>query len=234
MSLYLQDLVARARPGQPAIRPPRTPRWLPPEAAAAEPSAPVATRPAPPGEPPAAVAPVAMPREPLFPRGPEPAHALPPAAALREAPVVPEPLVADARPPNPRQTETRQSAMPAPVHEAAPIVVPVHEPAPMSAAAAVPHPASAPAPEAAPTVATVIARLVETAIRPAAPQPEAARARQPDTQAAESEAATYIHIGRVELHAAPPAVTVQRASPKPAHQHMSLDEYLRRRNGRPQ
>jgi hypothetical protein len=46
---------------------------------------------------------------------------------------------------------------------------------------------------------------------------------------------TYIHIGRVELHASPPAVTIQRTAPKPAaHQHMSLDEYLRRRSGRPQ
>jgi periplasmic protein TonB len=67
------------------------------------------------------------------------------------------------------------------------------------------------------------------------PAPQAARLEQPSAPAEEPAQTTYIHIGRVELHAALPAVTIQRtASKSAAHQHMSLEEYLRRRSGRPQ
>jgi hypothetical protein len=45
---------------------------------------------------------------------------------------------------------------------------------------------------------------------------EPTRPQQPGMPAAEPAQATYIHIGRVELHAAPPAVTIQRTAPKPA------------------
>jgi hypothetical protein len=73
------------------------------------------------------------------------------------------------------------------------------------------------------------ARLAGRPAEPGLPQrdpsPEPERGPEP---------ATYIHIGRVELHAATPAVTVRRAPARPAHQHMSLDEYLRRRDGRSQ
>jgi hypothetical protein len=75
-------------------------------------------------------------------------------------------------------------------------------------------------------------------LRPVENPRPAPRATEPapfGAPAAEPAETTYIHIGRVELHAAPPAVTIQRAAAKPAaHQHMSLDEYLRRRSGRPQ
>jgi hypothetical protein len=71
-------------------------------------------------------------------------------------------------------------------------------------------------------------RPAPRAVQPITPQ-------QPGEAAPEPAQATYIHIGRVELHVAPPAVTIQRTTPKPAaHPHMSLDEYLRRRDGRPQ
>jgi hypothetical protein len=49
----------------------------------------------------------------------------------------------------------------------------------------------------------------------------------------EVSADTYIHIGRVELHATPPAAPPRRAAARPTHQPMPLDEYLRRRAGKP-
>jgi hypothetical protein len=51
--------------------------------------------------------------------------------------------------------------------------------------------------------------------------------------APDADSSTYIHIGRVELHATPPSAPPRRANLRPAHQPMSLDEYLRRRKGTP-
>jgi hypothetical protein len=100
------------------------------------------------------------------------------------------------------------------------------------------------APDATPPVAEpVVAPPMR--VRVATPAPAAdAMARHDRTHAArpaaigfdaapDAASSTYIHIGRVELHAAPASPLPQRTTARPAHQPMPLEEYLRRRKGTP-
>jgi hypothetical protein len=71
----------------------------------------------------------------------------------------------------------------------------------------------------APRIATRLARN-----RPAGDPSEARLAAAPDV---------HIHIGRVELTAITPAAPARRESAANGKKPMSLEEYLRRRSGRP-
>lgn len=254
MSIYLQFLAARALGRQPAIRPPRR-SWLsPPDGALPDEAASSVTRTA----PPRAVAPQTEIRNTEAPsvwtRAHEPtrfvaapglgdAELLPSEAPAPQTLNVPIPLKMPGRedvpadhPPTSfgQMQSTGNSVSDRNDTERIPSI-------------AMTPPLSKKAPEAAPprlTPRQVTNQedgdypTVRLAGRPAEllpprrdPSPQPEHGPEP---APESAPATYIHIGRIELHAATPAVTVRRASARPAHQHMSLDEYLRRRDGRSQ
>ncbi|MGH6846880.1 MAG: hypothetical protein ACREC0_05435 [Methylocella sp.] len=243
MSLYLQTLAARALGRRPAIRPPRRPRLLPPDGALPGEAVPAVAR----TPPPAVTVPSTESRyidaisertQVLAPgsAGPVPTPETP---ELR-TPEVPLPLKmpgredvpADLAPASPGQTQW--TGVPAAGrHHTKQIIASVTplQPPRIEAAEATPHRLMS---------REIVSRngKVRPTIGPAAPPnwhpAEPGQPRHDAVPAPEGAPATYIHIGRVELHAALPAVTVRSAESRPAHQHMSLDEYLRRRDGRPQ
>ena len=230
MSRYLLGLVARTRVRQPAIRPPQLPHFPPPDltvpnSPGAPPHrlpapAPAWTDGAPARTPPELPLPAAAPTRPA---ATEPYAAEEPAPEIRPTPIAVAPTLVRSVP-----TEAVPRAMPPDVRDAGAPFTPIDAPLPLRSDMAQP-----------PASVAAILRPVEAqrpaprAVQPITPQQPGPH--QPGAAAPDPAQTTYIHIGRVELHAAPPAVTIQRAAPKPAaHPHMSLDEYLRRRNGRPQ
>jgi hypothetical protein len=258
MSRFLQGLVARARVGQPAIRPPRPPGWLPPDIAVANQRVPApdrlrATVPS------WADAPTASPPEPGSPSPVAASESAPAPGRLRPTvpswadvaarsppePGSPSPVAASERPPAPDRSalEGLSPDVPPPSVAVSPSHVPRGAPAhALRPGARDELPAfSSPDTPLAGRAGSAESSASAVALRPAETPRPAARAMQPTTQQqpgaspAEPAQTTYIHIGRIELHAAPSAVTTQRAPPKPvAHPHMSLDEYLRRRSSRAQ
>jgi hypothetical protein len=236
MSRYLQFLVARALERPAAIRPPRPPRLAQPDGAPVEDAAPRGA--------------LASPRT-VAPRGAAPrAETAWAETPWADAESNPAPTPPSAGSPTLAATATQEAADA--VSNADPLAsvavqadrgraLPAQTPRIADRTAgrdeALAHPTLPaspldPATEPAP-VRVVASETPAAMVRLDARQVEREPARAEALVSSDTAPDTYIHIGRVELHAAPPAVTVRRADPRPTHQHMSLEEYLRRRDGRP-
>ena len=217
MSLYLQRLVVRARAAQPAIRPRKPPRLPPVEAPAPDQPEPAPSRRA-----------TEQPERTQIRR----AAAAAPWTESASAETRPEPFPSAtpvpppahrSRTPEPRLLNMPQTALP-PASAGAVLLPTATIPSEGTARglppAAPPDPDNAPAPSGAPdqtpppATPPVIAAIPQPAEGPHS-APRMAKPEQPSGPAEEPGQITYIHIGHVELHAAPPAVTIQRPPQSP-------------------
>jgi len=93
----------------------------------------------------------------------------------------------------------------------------------------------APAPSATPTLPEIVARLTDTPPRPApfiTPPPRRAATVTRTPQPIAESTQVNIHIGRVDVIAVPTSAPRPAAAATSARKPMSLDEYLRRQDGR--